>query len=249
MGLKKKWFDGGLPFLIGYVPSDLDKDIVKTKGGSDTIHYESVTGDRILKDTQVSIANYYMGGALIILGLVSYILTKGNFLSGPLVAFGIGSLLCLYAFLVPKKEIILNRMEGLITYPDWFFLKSHTRPFKDIKAFWTSTGGASGALGQRLVTTPPNSKRAIDLRMHPGLFDHSWSLIVWYMDKNRPLPPGSAYDEYREKDFERRKAEGFPPPLFPSRFPILEATPEQQAERDKYWRDEDHFGSSDTAWY
>ena len=36
------------------------------------------------------------------------------------------------------------------------------------------------------------------------------------MDKNRPLPPGEAFDPYRKKDFQRRKAEGFPPPLYPS---------------------------------
>ena len=60
-----------------------------------------------------------------------------------------------------------------------------------------------------------------------------WSLYVWYMDKNRPLPPGTAFNPYREKDFERRKAEGFPKPLYPSNIPTLEATPEQQAERER----------------
>ena len=55
------------------------------------------------------------------------------------------------------------------------------------------------------------------------------------MDKNRPLPPGEAFDAYREQDFERRKAEGFPKPLYPSNVPTPEATPEQQAERDQHW--------------
>ncbi|WP_199271504.1 hypothetical protein [Cellulophaga sp. L1A9] len=53
------------------------------------------------------------------------------------------------------------------------------------------------------------------------------------MDKNRPLPPGDAFDEYRLQDFERRKAEGFPRPGYPSTIPTPEATPEQQAEREK----------------
>ncbi|WFO16521.1 hypothetical protein M601_001525 [Cellulophaga baltica 4] len=53
------------------------------------------------------------------------------------------------------------------------------------------------------------------------------------MDKNRPLPPGDAFDEYRLQDFERRKAEGFPRPLYPSNIPTPEATPEQQEEREK----------------
>ena len=44
----------------------------------------------------------------------------------------------------------------------------------------------------------------------------SWSFIVWYMDKNRPLPPGKVFDPYRQKDYERRKKEGFPKPLYQS---------------------------------
>jgi len=36
------------------------------------------------------------------------------------------------------------------------------------------------------------------------------------MDKNRPLPPGKIFDPYRQKDYERRKKEGFPKPLYQS---------------------------------
>ena len=42
------------------------------------------------------------------------------------------------------------------------------------------------------------------------------SFYIWYMDKNRPLPPGTAFNPYREKDFDRRHKEGFKPPLYPS---------------------------------
>lgn len=42
-----------------------------------------------------------------------------------------------------------------------------------------------------------------------------WSFYVQYMDKNQTLPPGTAFDAYREKDFQRRKAEGFPEPKYP----------------------------------
>ena len=31
------------------------------------------------------------------------------------------------------------------------------------------------------------------------------SFYVWFMDRNRPLPPGTAFDFYRESDYERRK--------------------------------------------
>ena len=72
------------------------------------------------------------------------------------------------------------------------------------------------------------------------LFD-SWNFYTWYMDRNRPLSPGTKYDKFRQKDFERRKAEGFPPPMYLSHIPIPEATAEQQAEREKYWRDVDYM--------
>ena len=60
-----------------------------------------------------------------------------------------------------------------------------------------------------------------------------WNFVVWYMDKNRPLPPGTAFDPYREADFQRRKAEGFPKPLYKSYIPTSEATRRQQLERER----------------
>jgi hypothetical protein len=50
------------------------------------------------------------------------------------------------------------------------------------------------------------------------------------MDKNRPLPQDTAFDSYHDKDFERRKAEDFPKPLYPSAISTPEATKAQQAE-------------------
>ncbi len=64
-------------------------------------------------------------------------------------------------------------------------------------------------------------------------FDHNWSFLAWYMDKNRPLPTGMEFDEFRYGDFDRRKAEGFPKPLFESNIPTPEATEQQQAERKR----------------
>jgi hypothetical protein len=52
------------------------------------------------------------------------------------------------------------------------------------------------------------------------------------MDKNRPLPPGTAFDPYRQQDYERRKKLGFPRPLYYSNIPTPEATEEQQKERE-----------------
>ena len=59
------------------------------------------------------------------------------------------------------------------------------------------------------------------------------SFITWYMNKNRPLPLGELFDPYREADFQRRKAEGFPKPLYPSDIPTPETTSDQQTERER----------------
>ncbi|WP_158237257.1 hypothetical protein [Aquimarina sp. MAR_2010_214] len=61
-------------------------------------------------------------------------------------------------------------------------------------------------------------------------FINDWNFIFWYMDKNRPLPPDRIFDEYRQQDYERRKAEGFPRPLQPG-VGTREITKEQQKER------------------
>ena len=75
-------------------------------------------------------------------------------------------------------------------------------------------------------------------RKKGGHLSHSdiyafWDFVVWYMDKNRPLPPGTAFDPYREADFQRRKAEEFPKPLYKSYIPTPEATRRQQLERER----------------
>ncbi|GAA0723991.1 hypothetical protein GCM10009430_28060 [Aquimarina litoralis] len=59
-----------------------------------------------------------------------------------------------------------------------------------------------------------------------------WSFYVWYMDKNRPLPPVDVFDQFRQQDYERRKASGFPKPLYPSDIKTPETTKEQQKERE-----------------
>ncbi|MCV6630510.1 MAG: hypothetical protein OIF50_11715, partial [Flavobacteriaceae bacterium] len=78
-------------------------------------------------------------------------------------------------------------------------------------------------------------------------YRQAWSFCVWYMDKNRPLPPDRIFYPYRDADFERRKAEGFPPPLYKSQISTREATPEQHAEREQYWKDKDYLEKQPTV--
>jgi hypothetical protein len=90
-------------------------------------------------------------------------------------------------------------------------------------------------MGTKLQARNPYDSSALrgTYDLAPADPEEWWSYFVWYMDKNRPLPPGKAFDPYRQKDFERRKAEGFPKPLFESNIPTPEATKQQRAERKR----------------
>ncbi len=54
--------------------------------------------------------------------------------------WGIIVLFIIYYFSMPKKEIILNRLDGTITFPGWMWNKNITMPFDDIKFSYTSAG-------------------------------------------------------------------------------------------------------------
>ncbi|GAA0873433.1 hypothetical protein GCM10009117_25800 [Gangjinia marincola] len=134
----------------------------------------------------------------------------------------------IYYFTMPHKEQILNQRDGLITITGFFWAKNITMPFEDM-LFSYSTGGDNMVGAFQLQAVRP--KGGPDPFELAGDCYESMSFITWYMDKNRPLPPGSAFDEFRQQDYERRKAEGFPKPLYPSNIPTPEATKEQQKER------------------
>ena len=143
-----------------------------------------------------------------------------------------GILLIVYQYTHPPKKIILDRLNGIITFPGVFYGKPITMPFDKVSAALKFNGiGAGVSLGfshHKILATD------IDLDYTPI---KSWSFIVWYMDKNRPLPPGEAFDPYRKKDFQRRKAEGFPPPLYPSYIDTPEDS-ESQKELSQLHREE-----------
>ncbi|MDE1206474.1 hypothetical protein [Tenacibaculum larymnensis] len=139
----------------------------------------------------------------------------------------------IYGLTKPKKEQILNRKDGLITMTGFFWQKNITMPFKKAE-FAYSTGGENMVGAFILEVIRPNKWQTFDSFGYGGKECYeSMSFITWYMDKNRPLPPGEAFDPYRQQDFERRKAAGFPKPLYPSKISTPEATKEQQAERKR----------------
>ncbi len=122
----------------------------------------------------------------------------------------------IYLLTKPKKEIIFNRLEGTITFPGWWWKKNITMRFSDMKFGYTAPG-TDGNQGYQLQILRPDRMGTYEFfAMGTWSCYKDLSFITWYMDKNRPLPPGEAFDEFREKDFKRRKAEGFPSPLYPS---------------------------------
>ncbi|MCO7184658.1 hypothetical protein NH341_04425 [Tenacibaculum sp. XPcli2-G] len=148
----------------------------------------------------------------------------------------IGSFLFIYRLTVKSKhkELVLDRLNGTVSYPDSFYGKPLQGKFSELKAVISISGDIDGAPGdEKLKFVNTFRPRKIDILRTISYDDpyQEWSLFVWYMDKNRPLPPGTAFDPYRQQDFERRKALGFPKPLYKSTIPTPEFTKEQQAER------------------
>lgn len=120
------------------------------------------------------------------------------------------SLSIYYILNTPERRLIFDRKNGVITIPMYFYYKDITMRFDD--AFLWKSGGFTGSTisGLRLsVIRPDFIATHTYIGGSYGLYE-SVAYRVWYMDKNRPLPPGTAFDPYRQKDFERRKAEGFP---------------------------------------
>ena len=163
----------------------------------------------------------YIGKMYIYFGLFFLVLTfflsftiDANEIPGVffrVIFFLTGILLIVYQYTHPSKKIILDRLNGIITFPNVFYGKPITIPFDKVLAALKLNGmGAPVSLGfyhHKILATN------IDLDYRPK---SSWSFIVWYMDKNRSLPPGKVFDPYRKRDYERRKAEGFPEPLYES---------------------------------
>ena len=136
-----------------------------------------------------------------------------------------------FPLFAPYKELILNREEGTISMPRAFKKENLVISFEEGEGIVKFTAGGGAAPDVYLVFLHKNRKKGGHLS-HSDIYTF-WEFVVWYMDKNRPLPPGTAFDPYREADFQRRKAEGFPKPLYKSYIPTPEATRRQQLERER----------------
>ncbi|MFL0169483.1 hypothetical protein [Tenacibaculum maritimum] len=148
-------------------------------------------------------------------------------------AFGLsGVLTIIYGFVAPIKYQIYDRMNGIITVTR-VFRSSVAIPFSSGYGLKGYSNTSPGVISAQLNFVSSKKKPRVGGIIAHHLVEESWSFMVWYMDKNRPLPPGSAFGTYREQDYQRRKAAGFPKPLYPSKIATPEATKEQQAARKR----------------
>ncbi len=240
-GSKRKFLD----FQIIKKPEKLDFNIDTTKSKKlKNIYNKEIKKYKKIDDTifiysDIDFKGFLrIGIGLILIGffLIIVLNIKGNslfFYSIPIL-FGIFQIIYIY-LKKNKKLFILDRENGLMSYPNFLFFKPVVTKFTHAAIFI----GSVGRYGiPALKLKHPNKLTSYSFSM---LNVHFWSFMVWYMDKNRPLPPGDVFNAYRNKDFERRKLEGFLKPLYRSALPTPEATPEQQLERDQYWKDEDYM--------
>ena len=169
----------------------------------------------IMNDS-IALGNFHLYIGLVLFLVALFLFGEGTNTEITLSAssFLIGSFYIIYNFTHPKKILILDRLNGIITFPGFLYGKAITMPFDEVLA------AVKGGYGVGMATLAILRKNKLtstsydfDLQYKPI---QSWSFMVWYMDKNRPLPPGEIFDPYRQKDYERRKKEGFPKPLYQS---------------------------------
>lgn len=187
------------------------------------------TGSKILP--------YFAGSVCLLLTIIFLIPSDEKWSFMPILLFSIGIIgtvfFIIYLFTMPKKEYILNRKDGLITFPGFYWKPNITIRFDDI-IFCYSTGGEDVMSSFQLqIIRPTKDHTFFYAAVGYGDCYKDISFITWYMDKNRPLPPGNLFNEFRQQDYERRKAEGFNRPLYFSKIETPEATLEQQKERKK----------------
>ena len=167
-----------------------------------------------IMNNSVALGNFHLYIGLVLFLVALFLFGEGTNTEITLSAssFLIGSFYIIYNFTHPKKILILDRLNGIITFPGFLYGKPITMPFEEVLA---EVRGGYGAGMATLALLHQNKLTAYSAILESTPLQ-SWSFMVWYMDKNRPLPPGKVFDPYRQKDYERRKKEGSPKPLYQS---------------------------------
>ena len=224
-------------------PTPLDKIII---GKAKPLDTEKLEGNRVIEindkifrkrmsDSKIFRWNEVFSVALIFSPIIFLIFFKSDSILLDIVSIIVYIGLCLlgggYAFIAPYEELILNREEGTISIHKPYKKDNIIIPFEEGDAFLDLRGLRTGPYYVLKFSFKDKPFEGGTLANY--YLEEFWEFVVWYMDKNRPLPPGTAFDPYREADFQRRKAEGFPKPLYKSYIPTPEATRRQQLERER----------------
>ncbi|MCD9629979.1 hypothetical protein [Tenacibaculum maritimum] len=177
--------------------------------------------------------SWIIGIVLVLMSLIGLVSDDVVVVMGMLMSFGLsGVLTIIYGFVAPIKYLVFDRINGIIVMPRNFRTTVEI-PFKTGHARQGYMNSSPGVISSMLGFVSSKDKDRVGGLLTEHCIEDFWSFTVWYMDKNRPLPPGSAFDAYREQDYQRRKAAGFPKPLYPSKIATPEATKEQQAARKR----------------
>lgn len=176
----------------------------------------------------------------IIIFLLSYNYTTIIWWICIITLFFFGISLIILHFNFPPYHIKLDRIDQEITYPFTLLRLKKKIKFKDLKIKRFRLIDTEGNPGPDFCyISIVNSGmffrtkiyKTVEYPRHESHLSNVWSFYVWYMDKNQRLPPDKVFDPYRERDYKRRKAEGFPRPLYSGSI-FKEATKEQQKERE-----------------
>lgn len=176
---------------------------------------------RILSVVPLTVVAAYIDGSVSVFtgraGLFGEVWSVGTVivLFPSLLLFGYWAARCLYS---PVRVATFDRLRGTVELPaPWFRGWSGRQKITiDFER-------------EAIITLPAHRERTIRIKYPDNMFFHftlgsssgeGWdceAFLIWYMDRNRPLPPcGAALDPRRGKDRLRRQGEGFPVPLYPA---------------------------------
>jgi hypothetical protein len=212
--MKRLDFSNTLPHIIEDIPNpaNLPQYNYKTDDKKIIMHTESPKKKRIR-------ANILLFLIIAVIGLIITVIDKQpvkTWIRTYLIIFVLIPFIFFssYSFLIYRQKesiMILNREKGTVTIPCGIMRKAVEKPFREAIGFTSSASGyGSYYIGIRFKGHGKGDILS-SWKNLPG----EWAFYVWYMDRNRPLPPGNVFAEYRKRDSARLRAEGYPTPLYP----------------------------------
>lgn len=171
--------------------------------------YSATDEQLVIKNKATKLKKYAWFALVLFFAFAGYMESKGDgdYKGTPFLFWGLGTYAFIYwVYLVSYTHtVIFDRTTGLVTIPNLFGLPSRRVKLEDVYQ------GSSEMYSYMEIR---DTYTYIPFTI-PGYGDRTWwSFYVWYMDRNRPLPRGTLFDAYRERDFKRREALGFPKPLY-----------------------------------